>query len=548
MRSRLRYTRQEARRTDARPLKEDGSRSNDGSMERVRVPDNYLLELLSADVRASLGPVPVQLHARQVLHDPGMPVLHAYFPVSAVISIISTMTSGSSAEVALIGREGMLGLAGVFGTSESPTTAVVQIPGMALKMTIAELRTARLQIPSVRTMLDRYTEARLIQTAQMAACNGLHSVEARLARWLLAIDDRIDGDHFRLPQELMAQMLGIQRPTVSVAMQRFQHAKAIAYEGQSIVVADRSKLERMACECYTVLRREFDRLRRSAVDDVDEQPNATPAQPRPAVRESAAAVETLRRIAGRLLIANIQEQEAREGAEAANRAKDQFLAMVSHELRAPLNVILGWSAILRRPHPGSLDHGLEVIQQNATAQLKLVEDLLDAVRLSSSTLAIQPAATHLGDVIQGAVDAVKPIAADKQVVVRLAITDELAPLLADADRLRQVFLNVLINAVKFTDAGGSVDVALTATDGAAQVTIRDTGRGIAAEMLPHVFERFRKGPPGGGATTSQGLGLGLTIAQAVVELHSGRIQLTSPGEGRGTTCTIDLPMRIAEAD
>src|SRR6266542_2674656 len=444
-------------------------------MTRARVPDNYLLELLSADVRGSLGLMPVQLHARQVLHEPGVPVLNAYFPVSAVISLVSTMTSGSSAEVALIGREGMVGLAGVFGTLESPTTAVVQIAGMAFKAPIAELRTARLQIPSVRTMLDRYTEARLIQTAQTAACNGLHSVEARLARWLLAIDDRIDGDQFRLSQELMAQMLGIQRPTVSVTMQRFQHAKAIVYEGQSIVVTDRSKLERMACECYTVLRREFERLRRSAVDDIDEQPNASPAQSGLGVHESAAAVETLRRIAGRLLVANIHEQEAREGAEAANRAKDQFLAMVSHELRAPLNVILGWCATLRRPHSGSMDRGLEVIQQNATVQLKLVEDLLDAVRLSSSTLAIQPGPTNLGDVIRHAVDAVKPIAAEKQVVLHLAIADDLAPLLADADRLRQVFLNVLINAVKFTDAGGSVHVALTATNGAAQVTIRDTG-------------------------------------------------------------------------
>src|SRR5437773_2547635 len=299
----------------------------------------------------------------------------------------------------------------------------------------------------------------------------------------------------------------------------------------------------MACECYAVLRREFERLRRSAVDDMDMQPNVSPAQPRLAVHESAAAVETLRRIAGGLLVANIHEQEAREGAEAANRAKDQFLAMASHELRAPLNVILGWCAILRGPLPGSVDRGLEVIQQNATAQLKLVEDLLDAVRLSSSTLAIQPVATHLDEVIQGAVDAVTPIAADKQVVLRLAIADDLAPLLADADRLRQVFLNVLINAVKFTDAGGSVDVALTATNGATQVTIRDTGRGIAAEMLPHVFERFRQGSPPRGATSPPGLGLGLTIAQAVVELHGGRIQLASPGEGLGTTCTIDLPMR-----
>jgi len=329
---------------------------------------------------------------------------------------------------------------------------------------------------------------------------------------------------------------------VFVTMQRFQHAKAIVYEGQSIIVADRSQLERMACECYTVLRREFERLRRSAVDDIDEQPNASPAQSGLGVHESAAAVETLRRIAGRLLVANIHEQEAREGAEAANRAKDQFLAMVSHELRAPLNIIVGWCAILRGSQAGSVDRGLDVIQQNATAQLKLVEDLLDAVRVSSSTLAIHPTVMSLADVVQHAVDAVKPIAAEKQVALHLAIADDLAPLLADADRLRQVFLNVLINAVKFTDAGGSVDVSLTASDGAALVTIRDTGRGIAPEVLPHVFERFRQGSRADDGN-QQGLGLGLAIAHALVELHGGRIQLASPGEGRGTTCTIDLPMR-----
>lgn len=154
-------------------------------MKPAAVPNNYLLDLLDVDARAALALVSVQLRAGDVLHQPGTPVRYVYFPVSAVISLISMMKSGGSAEVALVGREGMVGLAGMLGTVESPTTAVVQIPGVALKTAADTLRTARLRSASVRTVMDRYTEARLIQTAQTAACNSLHSVEARLARWLL---------------------------------------------------------------------------------------------------------------------------------------------------------------------------------------------------------------------------------------------------------------------------------------------------------------------------------------------------------------------------
>jgi len=291
----------------------------------------------------------------------------------------------------------------------------------------------------------------------------------------------------------------------------------------------------MACECYGVLRQEFARLRLpvvGALGVMDAEHDR---------RESSASLETLRQIAGRLLLANIREQEAREQAEAANRAKDQFLATVSHEMRTPLNAILGWCTLLTGPVKTSIEHGVHVIRQNARAQLKLVEDLLDAARLASSTLTIQPAVVQLGEVVHDVVDAAKPMADEKHVTLRLAVVDELSPLFADADRLRQVFLNVVTNAVKFTDVGGSVDVSVAAAGRAAQVTVRDTGRGIAPDLLPHVFERFRQGSPGEGS--AQGLGLGLTIAQALVELHGGRIQMASPGEGLGTTCTIDLPFR-----
>jgi signal transduction histidine kinase len=503
-------------------------------------PNNSLLELLDADARAALCLVPVELRAREVLQQAGMPFLSAYFPISGLISVMSTMQSGATAEVALIGREGMVGLGGVFASVEDPLTAVVQLPGMAFKTTTALLKSARVRFSSVGSALDGYTQARLIEGAQTAACNILHPVAARLAGWLLAADDRVDGHSLTLPQELIAQMLGVSRPTVSIAMQGILESKAIEYRGRTIVIADRSQLERLACECYGVLRREFARLHHHPAPTViDMWPPAKAGPPARTQLESAAALEAMRQIAGRLLLSNIREQEAREEAQAANGAKDQFLAMVSHEVRNPLNAILGWCAMLNAPDHGPVEHGLQVIQRNATAQLKLIEDLLDAVRVESSTFAIEPAAVDLGEVVQDAVDVARPMADEKHILLNLTIVDELA-LHADADRLRQVFVNVVTNAVKFTDDGGSVDVAVSAANEAAHVTVRDTGRGIARDVLPHVFERFRQGSsrPSG----PHGLGLGLTIAQAVVELHGGRIQMASPGEGLGATCTIDLPL------
>jgi signal transduction histidine kinase len=506
-------------------------------MTNPAIRKNYLLELLDVEVLSELGFVPVQLSARDILCEPGMPVIHGYFPITAVISVVTPKGNGASAEVALVGREGMVGLSGLLGAIESPMTAIVQIPGIAVRIPITRLKATRLRSPLVRTVLDRYTQARLIQVATIAACNRLHSVDSRLARWLMAIGDRIEGAQFILPHEFLAQVLGVQHPVLSAAMHRLIEVKAIRCQGPSIVIDERSRLESMACECYGVLRREFDRLRCSAIEggvsDFAEAPSTNDRG------ESAAALETMRQIASRLLLANLREQKAREDAEAANRTKEQFLAMVSHELRTPLNVILGWCALLRGPRKGSVERGLQIIQQNATVQLKLVEDLLDAVRLVSSTLTIRRVPINLREIVENAVEAAKPMAQNKQVTIGLAIVDELSPLIADADRLRQVFSNVVSNAVKFTDVGGSVQVLVTAVDGTARVTIRDTGRGIGPEMLSHVFERFRQGTPA--TSGSQGLGLGLTIAQAIVELHGGSIQLASPGEGLGTTCTIDLP-------
>jgi signal transduction histidine kinase len=513
-------------------------------MVRHGTADNRLLLLLDADTRAQLGPLrPVELDAREVLYEPGMPALHAYFPLTAVVSLVSTMESGASAEVALVGREGLIGLGDVLGLMESPTSAVVQVPGTALRVPTAALRAARRASREIANVVDLYTEARLIQVAQTAACNRLHTVDARLARWLLAIHNRIDGDEVVIAQEFIADMLGVHRPTVSIALQRLQEQHAIVRRGRAIIIADRCELEKLACECHRVLERAFERVFSRGAADAELPPARSAPRVADAELSTTASLEALRDIAGRLLLANIREQEAREAAEAANRAKDQFLAMVSHELRTPLNAILGWCAILNARQEEAFERGLPIIERNARAQLKVVEDLLDAARITSGTLSIHAEQVNLPELVHSAVDAIRPVAEEKSVALRLAAAEhELSPVFGDPDRLRQVLLNVLMNSLKFTDAGGSVDVQLGSDGGRAQVIIEDTGRGISPAVLPHVFDRFRQGSSAAGSDHRRGLGLGLTISRALVELHGGRIDITSPGENQGTTCTIELPL------
>jgi signal transduction histidine kinase len=386
-------------------------------------------------------------------------------------------------------------------------------------------------------MLDRYTDAHLIQIAQTAACHRLHSVEARLARWLLAIADRTDGDHFTLTQEFMAQMLGVHRPTVSLTLQGLRAAGVIQYRGRSFSVSDRQGLERIACECYGVMRREFDRLFRSPIAGLEAIPQVISGVSGEGA--PAAALETMREISGRLLLATIREQEARDKAEAANRVKDQCLAMVSHELRTPLNAILGWCTLLERREE-TLEHGLTVIQRNAQASLTLVDELLDAARMTTDTLSVHLAPIDLAQVIERAIDAVRPAADGKGITLQATIAETPTAMMGDPDRLQQVFLNVLSNALKFTAAGGSIQVCAASIGNTARIAVRDSGCGIAPDLLGHVFEPFTQGADP--TTGRQGLGLGLTIARMLIELHGGTIQIVSSGEGLGTTCSIELPL------
>ena len=239
-----------------------------------------------------------------------------------------------------------------------------------------------------------------------------------------------------------------------------------------------------------------------------------------------------------------QEQLARQQAETANRAKDEFLANLSHELRNPLTPILGWAQILRSGKLKEADaiRALEVIERSARAQSQLIEDILDISRITSGKLALDTSSIDLVLVVQAALDGVQLSAAAKniQIVSQLSC----ATVLGDAARLQQVVWNLLSNAIKFTPAGGRVEITLSAIDDRAQLEISDTGKGIGAEFLPYIFDRFHQGDA---STTkaNQGLGLGLSIVRHLVELHGGTVQADSPGEGQGTTMTLRLPLRAS---
>ncbi len=241
------------------------------------------------------------------------------------------------------------------------------------------------------------------------------------------------------------------------------------------------------------------------------------------------------------------ERKARSDLLRTNMIKDQFLATLSHELRTPMTAILGWTQLLHDPviREKNLDRAIEAIESNARTQSRLIEDLLDMSRILSGKLTIKPGAVDLREVVKRAVDTVGPAALAKQIRLMgdLSEADDFR-LQGDAARLQQVVSNLLSNAVKFTPSGGRVGVRLQLSDHTARIIVSDTGRGILAEFLPHVFERFRQAD---GSTTRQhgGLGLGLAIVKHLVELHGGKVSADSAGEGLGATFTAELPLAIS---
>jgi PAS domain S-box-containing protein len=240
-------------------------------------------------------------------------------------------------------------------------------------------------------------------------------------------------------------------------------------------------------------------------------------------------------------------QEERQRAEEANRLKDDFLTTVSHELRTPLTAIIGWVKMLRtgRLPPDKHARALETVDRNTQAQAQLIEDLLDVSRIISGKLRMETQPVHLVDVVQAAMESVRP-AADAKAIRFQA---ELAPggdvVMGDGGRLQQVVWNLLSNAVKFSPGGSHVRVRLRRVEASLEVTVTDEGPGIPADFLPHIFERFRQ-LEGGTTRRHGGLGLGLAIVRHLVELHGGTVHAASEGPGRGATFTVRLPSTLPQ--
>lgn len=243
----------------------------------------------------------------------------------------------------------------------------------------------------------------------------------------------------------------------------------------------------------------------------------------------------------------MREQATRTTAEAANRAKDEFLSMVSHELRNPLTAILGYTQLLHTPKLKEVTvvRAIKTIERSARLQAQLIDDLLDITRITSGKLHLNMYPVELVFLIEAAIDTVQLTAEAKSIQIERQFVHT-GRVLGDANRLQQVILNLLTNAIKFTPEGGRIQVQLERINGHIQLIVCDTGCGIAAEFLPYVFERFRQADSKG---RYGGLGLGLTIAHQLVELHGGTVQVESPGEGQGAMFTITLPlMAIANQD
>jgi signal transduction histidine kinase/DNA-binding response OmpR family regulator len=238
------------------------------------------------------------------------------------------------------------------------------------------------------------------------------------------------------------------------------------------------------------------------------------------------------------------ERRARAAAESASRSKDEFLATVSHELRNPLNAILGWSRVLveeRETDPERLKKGLDVILRNAKAQVQLVEDILEVSRIVTGKLRLSTAPVDIAAIVNVAADTVRAAAQAKRVTLDAQIEGEVGTIVADEDRVQQMLWNLLSNAVKFTPAEGSVSVTARRQADAVHLIVTDTGEGIDRDFLPFVFDRFRQFD-GSTTRTHGGLGLGLAIVRHLAELHGGTVRAESRGRGSGASFTVSLPI------
>ena len=258
-----------------------------------------------------------------------------------------------------------------------------------------------------------------------------------------------------------------------------------------------------------------------------------------------AEIQDRMRAEEKLRLALLGEQMARAEAETANRMKDEFLATVSHEIRTPLNAIIGWSHLLRsgRLDAATAERALETIDRNAKSQAQLIEDILDVSRMITGKLRLNNEAVDIATVINAAIDSVQLAIDSKELHLEVTLDPSARHTLGDANRLQQIVWNLLANGIKFTPAGGRIEVRVERAEENLQLRVSDTGQGIEPSFLPFIFDRFRQAD---GTTTRQhgGLGLGLAIVRHLVELHGGSITADSAGEGQGATFTMTLPLAV----
>jgi PAS domain S-box-containing protein len=259
-----------------------------------------------------------------------------------------------------------------------------------------------------------------------------------------------------------------------------------------------------------------------------------------AVRNMRKSEERYREELERLLR---EEKAARADAEAANRMKDEFLTTISHELRTPLTSILGWARMLTsgRLNGPQAQHALEVIEQSARSQTRLVEDVLDTSRIITGRLTLDAQPVAIEHIFHAAVDVIRPTAEAKGISLSSAVDEPDGVVLGDANRLQQAIWNLLSNAVKFTNEGGRIEARLARAEGQIEIAVKDTGIGIEPRFLSHVFDRFSQADSSS-TRTYGGLGIGLAIVRHIVEMHGGGVSASSPGKGQGATFKIRLPL------
>ncbi len=463
-----------------------------------------------------------------VLHQSGRHIDDVWFPIDCVASLSATMRDGAEAEVAIIGCEGLVGVTALLGGTDTTwNESVVQIGGAVLRVPVQRMREEASRSGNLRLLLQRFAQALLVQTSQTAACNRFHSIDQRLARSLLILLDRVHGDQIVITHERLARLLGSFRPGVTIAAHRLQEHGIIATGRGSIRVIDRARLTDESCECYEAVASEYERLLGA---EAAQQLSATSDIP----------TETLREVNSRLMVAAIREQRACEQAEEANDVTSRFFATLSHELRTPLTAILGWADVLqsREFDEETLDLAIDTIHKNAEAQKRLVNDMLDLAQLRAGKLRLQLEPLDVTVAVRAAVASSRPIADATSIAISV-IAGEGATAKADPVRLHQILMNLLSNAVKFTPPAGSIEVTVLTKPGEVQISVRDSGRGIEADLLSHVFDHFRQGSaaPSG----EQGMGLGLAIVKQLVALHGGSVSVQSAGAGRGATFVVVLP-------